>query len=956
MAPGTLRPLLRYVRAAAGPAGDDQTDRQLLARFAAGRDPAAFAELVRRHGRLVLAACRRVLGDPADVEDAFQATFLVLLRKAPTAPWRTSVGAWLYGVAHRVACQARKDDARRRRRESRAAERATRSADPPDLSWREACATLHVELDRLPDKYRLPLLLCYLEGKSRDEAARALGWSLGTVKGRLERGRDVLRGRLVRRGVTLSAGLLGAVAADAPACVPAQLVDAAVRAASLPELPAGVALLTHDALRASSAIKVQAACAALTVAAALAAGIGLTARRAPADDPPPAARPAAPAADAPVRVVNVRVLGPDGQPQAGARLFLPRVLKSPPQFPEDVEFAERGTTDADGRCRLTLAPAEAAGPLRLTLLARADGLGCDWSELTNAGDELTLRLARDVPIEGRIVGTEGRPVAGAAVGVNTLFTTPDERLDGFLAAWPRGWQSSPQQVLKRAYGPLDRALPAVRTGADGRFRITGVGVERVALLDVAGPGIARASVWVAARPGLDVRPLNRAAVAAVPAELRDETDPQLYGPAFDYVAAPGKTIEGMVRDAATGRPLAGVTVDTEAAYNAHVAAVTDAEGRYRLAGVPKQRTYLVGAEPPDGSPYVRAGARPDDTPGLQPVRADLTLARGVVVTGRLTDRATGRPVPGGLRYAPLPENTFFGKPGHDSYKYERLTTPVEADGRFRIVVIPGPGVLMAQAHQTEGAPGGLRINPFRQAEFTPEERKRVPVADEDDGARYFIAAANARESLELNHAVKLLDLAEGSGPVTCDLSLERGRTLAVQVQGPDGRPVAGAHVAGLTDLPWRIHTLPSADATVHALDPDRPRRLVFFHADRRLAGVLTVRGDEVEPPVVRLAAAGAVTGRVLDADGQPVASATVELSSSGPAGQLYRRLHEGRELPRTGPDGRFRLDGIIPDLKFALSIRRGQTLLVGTPRIGHREVAPGRTLDLGEVRTQSHEE
>jgi hypothetical protein len=260
---------------------------------------------------------------------------------------------------------------------------------------------------------------------------------------------------------------------------------------------------------------------------------------------------------------------------------------------------------------------------------------------------------------------------------------------------------------------------------------------------------------------------------------------------------------------------------------------------------------------------------------------------------------------------------------------------------------------MAQTHRTEEGGGGLTINPYRQAEFTPEERKRVPVADEDDGGRHFTAAENALESLDLLHAVKVIDLAEGSGPVTCDLTVERGRTLAVRVQDPDGKPVAGAGVAGLTDASWAIHTLPSADATIYALDAARPRRLVFLHSQRRLAGTVTVRGDEHVPPVARLAPTGAVAGRVLDADGQPVAGAKVILSSpSGPAERLYRKLAESREPVRTDPDGRFRLEGIVPDLAFTLGIYKGSTLLVGKPRIGAREVKSGATLDLGDVTTE----
>src|SRR5262245_29671143 len=160
-----------------------QNYRQLLERYLAERDPAAFTALMRRHSRLVLSACRRVLSDEADIEDAFQATFLVLVHKASSVRWQASIGCWLYSVAHRVAVQARGGTARRRRHEGRASTRRPEAAEPADPSWRDACAVLHEELNRLPDRFRLPLLLCYLEGKSREEAASELGCSAGSVKG-----------------------------------------------------------------------------------------------------------------------------------------------------------------------------------------------------------------------------------------------------------------------------------------------------------------------------------------------------------------------------------------------------------------------------------------------------------------------------------------------------------------------------------------------------------------------------------------------------------------------------------------------------------------------------------------------------------------------------------------------------------------------------------------------------
>src|SRR3954469_15663218 len=203
----TAAALARTVRAAVrrvAPDGD------LLTAFVRTKDPAAFEALVRRHGPLVLVACRAVLSDPADADDACQAAFVVLHRKAHTVRDPRTLGGWLFRVARRAALEVKAASARRRDREPGAARPEPLPA--PDLSWREACAILHEELDRLPPRYRLPLLLCYLEGKTRDEAAAELGSTADAVRGRVNRGRERLRKRLDRRGVTLSAALLAAVA------------------------------------------------------------------------------------------------------------------------------------------------------------------------------------------------------------------------------------------------------------------------------------------------------------------------------------------------------------------------------------------------------------------------------------------------------------------------------------------------------------------------------------------------------------------------------------------------------------------------------------------------------------------------------------------------------------------------------------------------------------------------
>ncbi len=201
---------------------------QLLERYLERRDEAAFEALVSRHGPMVLGVCRRMLGDPADVEDAFQATFLVLVRRARQLGPRDAIGPWLYGVAARVALRARSQAARRRRYEPIALEYP---AVAPVSGWIDPDLgdVLDQELSRLPSKYRSPLVLCYLEGRTHEEAARELNWPVGTVKGRLARARDLMRTRLARRGLAPTAGVFAAITAtDATALLERPLIERTV--------------------------------------------------------------------------------------------------------------------------------------------------------------------------------------------------------------------------------------------------------------------------------------------------------------------------------------------------------------------------------------------------------------------------------------------------------------------------------------------------------------------------------------------------------------------------------------------------------------------------------------------------------------------------------------------------------------------------------------------------------
>jgi RNA polymerase sigma factor (sigma-70 family) len=222
---GPIQSVVRHLRRLAAPKpGPPSSDAELVARYAGQRDEAAFAEIVQRHGPLVWALCRSGL-PAADADDAFQATFLVLARQARRIRKPGALACWLSGVARRVVKSALARDARRRAVEARAEARTTVSQSD-DLERQEWRAVLDEELYRLPEKYRLPLLLCYYQGLTNEEAAHRLGWPHGTVCGRLARARDLLRRRLARRGVALAVGAV-AVGTAGP---PSELLAATARA------------------------------------------------------------------------------------------------------------------------------------------------------------------------------------------------------------------------------------------------------------------------------------------------------------------------------------------------------------------------------------------------------------------------------------------------------------------------------------------------------------------------------------------------------------------------------------------------------------------------------------------------------------------------------------------------------------------------------------------------------
>ncbi len=295
MARTSLDSLLYYLRRLGPDKSDtaEDSDTHLLRRFATQNDEAAFAALVRRHGAMVWSVCSRLLPQAADAEDAFQAAFLILVRKAHTLRKPDLLGPWLYGVARRVADKVRRAADRRRARERTL-------IDPPvceptsDVVWRDLRPLLDEEVGRLPEKYRVPFVLCCLEGMTNEEAANRLRCPMGTVLSRLSRARERLRGRLVRRGVDLTGATLAtAVAAHATSAAPPAVVAETVRMgltyAAGPAAQAGpVVVLAEGVLHSMFTTKVKMAVIVLLALGVLSSGVGMFARFGPTETGTPA--------------------------------------------------------------------------------------------------------------------------------------------------------------------------------------------------------------------------------------------------------------------------------------------------------------------------------------------------------------------------------------------------------------------------------------------------------------------------------------------------------------------------------------------------------------------------------------------------------------------------------------------------------------------------------------------
>jgi RNA polymerase sigma factor (sigma-70 family) len=959
-------PLDHVRRLAAGHATAQVPDRQLLERFAARHEEAAFAALVRRHGAMVLSVCRRVLRDAHAAEDAFQATFLVLARKAGSIRRGDSLGGWLYGVAYRVAARARVDAARRQRREAHTPARSP--ADPAaEVSERDLCAVIDAELQRLPEPYRLPLVLCYLEGKTRDEAARALGCSLGTLKRRLEQGRERLRARLTRRGLSLSGALLAATWPRAAcATVPAELARAATQAALLSAAghsPAAVAsaqavALADGALRAMSVTRLALLPAVLVLVGAL--GVSVLARPADTANPaeasarhesPPAAagrqgkqagaasragdkagQGERPAQDAkPLMTVTGRVLAPDGKPVAGARVaVLSYSLGSyfTEQGPAAADVRLGHTwTDADGRFTLEVRRTSSARDYAVAVIASAAGHGLGWQGLhpDAARPEAVIRLRPEQALRGRVIDLQGAPAAG--VKLYLAYVAPKDVRE--------------EKDSVGLHEPLESLAPLpgpVTTDGQGHFVLRGLGPDLLIGLHVRDERFA-------------CQTLHR--IATGPAGKAEEAV---------LLLQPPQVVEGRITQADTGRPVPHarlVVIGQDRKFgqstfeHGTVAARADTQGRFRVSSFPGN-TLAVKVFPPEGSPYLAIGKDVAWPRGAARQQLDLALPRVVLVRGRVTEAASGRPV-AGATIDFLPQRT--DNPNFREDVLVALWSGVKSgpDGTFRMAVLPGPSHLLVQA-------------------ATPDYLQRKVYYDNYSGK---ITTAPAAPAPGLPppggpwfvNGLAALDLKPNADPAEVKISLRRGVTVMGRLSGPDGKPVAEARL--LCRLPLaslgygQLHPKVVCDGRFElpGCDPATTYPVYFLDAANRRGAVARVSGKQAgkAPAQVRLAPCGTAVVRFVDAGGKPLPnfrpgaySLQLLVQPGAAAGKKIGSQQEAETVSLDAMDpqhyrremtadaqGRLTLPALIPGATYRIAVRGRATEFT---------VEAGKTVSLPDIR------
>lgn len=943
-------------------------DRDLLRRFADDDDQPAFAAVVGRHTAMVLGVCTRLLPSREDAEDACQAVFLILAKKAGGGcRWQPSVANWLYVTARKVAANARIAAARRTRREGAAAvPGVAKPASALDqMTGREAIAALDEELDRLSAIYREPLVLCYLEGLTRDEAATRLGVPEATLKSRLERGRKRLADALTARGCALGVALLATAATSTAGASPSRLVGSIL--AAIGGRPSDFAAALAQGVAVNGVLtnaKLAVLLAGMVVTGFVSAPIG-QGPAAYADEKPAMKaekKPDAPKDDKPKTDVKGRTITGTVLDSAGKPIPAELMLVWQEGKPQPL-----GKAKEDGSFKVTVPMTHGEHDYGGWLVAKAPGHGFDFQPhgmeyipaSMTAADDVALKLPKERPVGGRVIDQQGKPVAGVKV-VASRFSAFDS--DESMAGHFKGWatesyqQGSPpggDRGMWFADGYRNRTTDDGRspysatTDTDGRFAIAGIGANQLVNLRIRGDGVADKELVALNRDGFDPAPVNKAAKDNEPKGYSFGGKWQLYGADPTVVVEPEKVVRGRVTDQ-DGKPRAGVTVafsrtnkrDLNPDYNT---AVTDEDGKYEIRGARKHKGYGVEVSPDPAAGLLPCQAFADDTVGYEPITLDIKQAKGIVVSGRVTNRATGKPVFSHLHVDVMANNPFVEKypPFMHSASSASNANQTDKDGHFRVVVIPGR-VLLAAA-------------PWRgdRGEFKPAVRdpKHADSFFPSEGALMYAAYGGRRGFVQGNWC-QVVEAKPEDTALTVNVEFEPATKTLVKVADADGKPVTGVKATGLEVREFAgAKEIVGDTLTVFNVEAKKERLVAVRHEGRNLVGTLKLTA-ETKDPVLTLGAAGTLTGRAVDANGKPITGLDVHVRyGNRPVQEAAGGI---RTTTTTDANGEFRVDGVFPGQEFQVFYHKGRM------RFGpDYELAPkralarhGDTLKLGDLKLE----
>jgi hypothetical protein len=622
-------------------------------------------------------------------------------------------------------------------------------------------------------------------------------------------------------------------------------------------------------------------------------------------------------------MVQGQVVDPGGKPIAGAELLLD--VSS-----EDLGERRRlGKTGPDGRFtvkipRFLFEPDLLGSTPFVDLAATLPGFGPGWTSIDPkpAPGPITIKLCRDdVAIEGLVIGPEGWPVPGVTVELSRIAEIVPDELEKLRAEVGR---ESPQDVPRfaREFVTPERGDGrAVETGADGRFRFTGVGRDRVATLYLKGGGVVEGSFTVTTIA-------RRAEKPPGSPDGRASREPE----SREFTLHPewGRVIEGTVRDRDTGQPVAGAKVSFLAPVDGYPRDTSDEKGRYRIEGVPRKGQGFVLVDVED-RPYIQVCKPIEFAAGPNPLRLDLALKRGVWVEGKVTKASNGKVAKSTIYYYPARDNPHLQEcpdaPFVNARRPLNLHVETNRDGRFRTAVIPGRGILVVQAH----AAGFLLAGPVDE---------RV--------AREFLYMLDSPQTLTAQ-AILPIDVPAGKGLVVPETRLTAGPVQHILLTDVDDRPVAGAIVDTL-NVQWFIQVerpLPDHRVTYQNVNPGKAETLIFLHEGRSIGGAVVLEGREPDPIKVILRPCGTATGRLVDAQGRPRAGVTIRVD--------YILLSRGQLRPwsrfdsqKTGPDGRFRIKNLVPGMSYSAEIVETDEA-TGEPRFGGYLHRAEWTVKLGEL-------